>query len=114
MYIDSKTLWEMMQEIGGKGKHNYHGLNVFDVFNALKSIKNPQCIFEKTHKVFPRYSILTSCLSHFNEYVLVVIEVDSLLTKTNIKSNKIITLYPKTIDDNYLKSKNIRVLYKKK
>ena len=39
LYISSEALWEIMQPVGDKGKHNYHGLTPQNIFDALVTMK---------------------------------------------------------------------------
>ena len=94
LYINSHTLWELMQPLGKKGNHNYHDLTPEDIEDALSNIDNPYCIFLTKNS---RYAIITTTLTHVNQPMFVVIEVGSdLLNKKNANIYKIVTMYPKS------------------
>ncbi len=94
LFISGKTLYELMQPLGGQDTHNYHGLNPLDILDALNNIIFPYCIFKTKHG---RISIILSCLSHFGEPLMMIIEVGSgLMDDENANINKIVTMYPKS------------------
>ena len=110
LYISSFTLWEIMQAVGSKGKHNYHGLTEDDILMALSSFKNPKYFFITKNY---RYAIITTENSHFNIPLFVVIEIGAG-TKENAKANiyKIVTIYPKDNYESVVKSLNKKdILY---
>ena len=93
LYINSETLWELMQDVGDGGKHNYHGLTAEDIVDALNSIADPYALFETK---FSRYAIITITISHFREPLMAIIEVGAgLYLDINVNINKIVTMYPK-------------------
>ena len=93
LYINSHTLWEIMQEVGDKGKHNYHGLTVEDIYDALLSIRNPDFVYMAKSS---RYAVVSSKLSHFNIPLVLIIEIGAgTTTDINANINKIVTIYPK-------------------
>ena len=94
LFISSETLWELMQDEGGSGSHNYHGLTAEDIVTALNSITDPFAIIDnKTN----RYAIITTTLSHFDEPLMIVIEIGSgLVINKNANINKIVTMYPRS------------------
>lgn len=69
LFINSETLWEIMQEEGGGGKHHPHGLTAEDIINALNSFTDPYAVIDNTVN---RYAIITATLSHFNEPLIIV------------------------------------------
>ena len=113
LYINSVTLWELMQPTGSTGIHNYHGLSPEDIYNALNSIEEPYCVFRVKNE---RYAIIPTYISSFKEPLMVVIEKGSeLINKKNANINKIVTIYPKSKIDSYLdKLNNKDILYIKK
>ena len=113
LYINSVTLWELMQETGNAGTHNYHGLTPSDIFCVLNSIDEPYCIFEVKNE---RYAIVPTYISSFYEPLMVVIEKEAeLINRKNANVNKIVTIYPKSKIDKYLsKIDNKAILYIKK
>lgn len=113
LFINSKTLWEIMQPVGGKGNHNYHGLTEVDVYLALESIQNPYAVITSIND---RYSIISVEVSHFNKQLVVIIEKNaSLILNTKANVNKVVTIYPKDHIESYLKGKKqVNILYIKK
>ena len=95
LYINTISLWELMQPIGDKGGHNYHDLSPEDIVDALSSITEPYCIL-KTE--ISQYAILSTTISHFGEPLMIIIEVGSGLDKNiNANINKLVTMFPKVI-----------------
>lgn len=113
LYINSFTLWEIMQKIGKRGKHNYHGLTPNDVFMALCSIKDPKCVFIAKGE---RYAIITTELSHFSIPLMIVVEIGSTIDGIiDENMNKIVTIYPKDNVESILRKMNQKqILYRKK
>ena len=111
LYINSHSLWELMQPTGGKGRHNYHELTAEDVFMALISIKDPYAILESEDN---KYRIISIEESHFNELLLTIVQVEAnLIQDSSARINKIVTIYPKDKVENYLKNNEKDLLYKK-
>ena len=112
LYINSKSLWELMQPIGNTGSHNYHELMPEDIFNALNSILEPLAVFKVKNQ---RYAVVPVYNSSFNEPLMVVIEKDAeLMNKQNAKINKIVTIYPKSYLEKYLEGLDEKdILFKK-
>lgn len=113
LYINSVTLWELMQPIGSAGTHNYHNLTPNDIFEAINSISKPACVLKVKRD---RYAIIPVTISSFNEPLMVVIEIGGeLINKQNANINKIVTIYPKSDIDAYLLKVNPKnILFKKK
>ena len=44
LYINSVTLWELMQPLGNVGSHNYHELTPEDIYYALNNLIYPECV----------------------------------------------------------------------
>ena len=93
LYISSEALWEIMQPIGNKGKHNYHGLTPQNIFDALVTMKQST---EIDISYDNRYLIVTLA-TVFDDINLVVIVTPTGNLKNNTKMivNRIITIYPK-------------------
>ena len=93
LYVGSDTLWEIMQPVGEKGKHNYHGLTPLDILNALVSMKQSTEIEVSYDN---RYLIVTLA-TVFDDVNLVVIVTPKGYLKNDSKTivNRIITIYPK-------------------
>ena len=102
-----------MQPMGKSGSHNYHQLTPDDIYNALKSIKNPEYVIKAK---LDRYAIIPVYVSSFNLPLMVVIEKGAeLINKKNANINKIVTIYPKSDIENYIRKLNEDdVLYIKK
>ena len=113
LYISFQTLHDLMQPVGGKKQHNYHGLTPEDVYIALTSIKDPQCVFVVKEE---RYALLSIELSHFDLPLMMVIETDSNLIENKTASiSKVVTIYPRGDIDKYLEKIDQRLLlYMKK
>ena len=112
LYINSVTLWELMQPIGNSGSHNYHELSPEDICSALNSITTPKYIFRVINK---RYAIVPVLISSYDEPLMIVIEKDAgLINNQNAKINKIVTMYPRNDLDKYLEGvEDKEILYKK-
>lgn len=93
-YINAKTLFELMQDIGNRGSHNYHGLKPSDIIEALVNLEDPMFIYkDRGH----RYVVAPTFISSFSEPLVVIIETGaSLIGNKTANVNKIITIYPKT------------------
>lgn len=104
LYINSNTLCEIMHEGVGHGTHNYHGLTANDIICSLQNISNPSLVFKSK---FNRLAILTITLSHFDEPILIVIELGAPLRgKINANIYKIVTMYPKSNIDAFIDKTN--------
>ena len=100
LFINSVTLWELMQPIGSSGSHNYHELQPTDIFNAISTIDDPYCVLKVKNN---RYAVISIRVDNINYPLMIIIEIGSGLTinpKANV--NKIVTIYPKDDIDNYL------------
>ena len=94
LYINSKTLWELMQPLGNAGSHNYHELTPEDIYYALNDIAHPECVIKTKNE---RYAIIPTYISSFSEPLMIIIELSSgLIVNKNANINKIITIYPKS------------------
>lgn len=113
LYINSNTLWELMQPIGSSGSHNYHELQPENIVDAIRSLTNPYCIFNVKNE---RFAFITLNILDCKMSLMVVIEIGSgLTTNPNANINKIVTIYPKDDIDNYLsKLERKHILFIKK
>ena len=113
LYINSKTLYDIMQPAGKSKSHNFHGLTPEDVFMSLASIKDPKYVFVTK---FERYAIVSIELSHFDYPLMMVVEKGAgLQNDTEARVNKIITIYQKDQLDEYIEKVDERLLiYRKK
>ena len=107
LYVNSITLWEIMQPLGKRGGHNYHGLNHEDIIDALNGIIDPYCIFRAKLK---RYAIIPIVNS-----LMVVIEIGAKLRGfVGANINKLVTVYQKKDIEKILnKMSNKDILYRK-
>ena len=105
LYINSATLWELMQPIGASGSHNYHGLTPEDILNSLNTLETPNYILKVKQN---RYAIVPVSISSYNEPLMVIIEIGaSLINKSKANINKVVTIYPKSdLEEMILKSKD--------
>ena len=100
LFVESQTLYELMQPIGGRGKHHYHGLTPEDVLESLRNVDNPYCVLENENN---RVAIISSIISHFGEPLMIIIELnDGLKDDTSAKINKMVTMFPKSNVDEYI------------
>ena len=101
LYLTSKLLWEAMQPVGDSGTHNFHGLEVEEIYNALISISKSTKIY-KTHD--ERYLIVTSVVTKCGDPIIAVVKTGSSLADIrNANINKLVTIYPKRNLEQYLK-----------
>ena len=95
LFVNSQTLWSLMNEDEEKSEnetHTHHPLTPIDILDALNNMQNPYCVF-KTR--FGRISIVVSCLSHYREPLMAIIEIGaSLIEDMDANINKLITMYP--------------------
>ncbi len=100
LYIRSSTLWELMQKEGNKGKHNFHGLTPNQIYDVLKGLLTPFCVYYSENK---RIVITTFVKNTRNEKIQLVLELHSPLENNrNANINKIVSIYPKKNLDNKL------------
>ena len=93
LFVNSQTLWSLMQEKGRDTSHNHHGLTPVDILDALSNIQNPYCVFITKYE---RISVIVSCLSHYGEPLMAIIEIgSSLIDDMNANVNKLVTMHPK-------------------
>ena len=92
LFISAESLWEIMQPIGGKGRHHYHGLSPENVFETLSTIRFSKDV---TVSYDDRYLILTlaTIFDEINIAVVVTPKGHSINIK-NKEINRIITIYP--------------------
>lgn len=94
LFINSTSLWELMQPQGNRGSHNYHNLSPEEVLDALNNIVSPYCIFKTKQD---RLSIVLSCVCHKGNPLMAVVEVGvGLIDNEDAKINKLVSLYPKS------------------
>lgn len=92
LYINSESLWEIMQPVGGKGRHHYHGLSPENVFETLATIRFSKNV---TVSYDDRYLILTLATIFDEINIAVVVTPKGYSMDSKIKNiNRIITIYP--------------------
>ena len=113
LYINSVTIWELMQPLGKSGSHNYHGLLAEDIYFAINTMETPYCVFKIK---YDRYAVVPVYISSYKNPIMIVVEIGAgLVTNKNANINKIVTMYPKSDIDNLLNNLNEKdILYKKK
>ena len=92
VYISYQTLWEIMQPVGGKNKHNHHGLtpqNVFDALNTMHLSTDISISYDN------RYIVVTLATVFDGIKIAVIVSPSSAL-ENDLEANvtKIITIYP--------------------
>ena len=86
---------------GDSGTHNYHGLEVEKIYNALISICKATKVY-KTHD--DRYLIVTNVVAKCGNPIIAVVKVGSSLADIrDANINKLVTIYPKRNLELYLK-----------
>ena len=92
LFINSKTLWEIMHPIGGKGKHHYHGLTPSNILEALKTMRHSKDV---SLSYDGRY-IIISLAKDVNDKFLAIIVDPNGTTKDNgtKRVSRIVTIYP--------------------
>ena len=113
LFINSQTLWSLMNEDEEKvdsESHTHHPLTPIDILDALNNMQNPYCVFKTK---YDRISIVVSCLSHYGEPLMAIIEIGAdLINEKGSNINKLITMYPKdSIDRAIEKIPAKRLLY---
>lgn len=89
-FVESQTLWELMQPLGNKKTHNSHNLSPTEIFEALFNVKKP---LEVVESYFGRYVILTIAIEQNGHKLGVVVEPETYHTVLNKTVNKIITIH---------------------
>ena len=89
VYISYQTLWEVMQPIGKKNKHHFHGLTPLNVFEALGTM---HCSEDVTLSYDNRYVVVT--LATVLEDVFLAVVITAGGAKDNKNVTRIITIYP--------------------
>ena len=92
VYVNSQSLWEIMQPVGGEGGHHYHGLTPEQVYNALIRLrysKNVRVSYDN------RFVVITDV--DYNDEVLLVVVVSPNITVVKEELDNVIiviTIYP--------------------
>ena len=111
LYVDSETLYELMQPKGEKGIHNYHDLSPKMLLDALNSIVEPYCVFVEDDN---RYAIVTTKIIDERDPMMAIVAVGSRTNEDiNANVNKLVTMFPKKNIDSYIKNiDEEKILYK--
>ena len=92
LYVNGETLFDIMQPVGGKGKHNHHGLNKEIILAVLNNAYQPIGIYTANK----RYIIATIVVNNTNEHLVLVVERKApLRNDRDANINKLITIYPR-------------------
>lgn len=107
LFVNSETLWSIMQPIGDKDSHNHHGLTPKELIETFNNLTDPYCVFVAE---LGRLGVISTIISESGHPLMVVIEIGAgLIGRIDANINKMLTMYPKDELDKYLKSK--KVLY---
>ena len=90
-YVNLQTLWEIMQDIGTKGQHHFHGLTPENVYEALRTLKDSKDVRISYDS---RYVIISLAKFGNNTPIAVIIEPNGYIKKINNTAVKIVTIYP--------------------
>ena len=92
VYINSETLWDIMQPVGGKGSHHYHGLTPEEVYNTLSRLRYSKQIIPSYDD---RFVVITDIQIRDGLYMVAILLTNEDLYKENIDNVTIvITIYP--------------------
>ena len=111
LFVRSSTLWEVMQPVGKKGKHHYHGLEPQEIVNSLEILVNSFLIYETYSN---RYTFIVSCDEKYQN-IAIVIELNAGLSDNrNANINKMVTIFPKdNLDKKIIHISEDKIIYKK-
>ena len=110
LFVNSDTLWSVMQPVGGQENHNFHGLTPKELVEVFNNLSNPYSVFISQ---LGRLGVISTILSESGQPIMVIIEIGAgLIGRQNANINKMVTLYPKDNLKRYLKSRKVvKVLY---
>ena len=92
VYANAGMLWEVMQPLGGRGKHNYHNLSPENVYEALSTMRNSTNV---TLSYDNRYVIVTLATTIGDASIAVIVTpTGSIQQERNKNVAKVITIYP--------------------
>ena len=92
LYINSLSLWEIMQPLGAKGKHHYHGLTPEQVYDALSRLQYSKEVYTSYED---RYIVITDVFVTEEVRLVVIVTPNETLIKENIDNViVIISIYP--------------------
>ena len=110
LFVNSDTLYDIMQPIGGKRRHNYHGLTPIELVEVFYNLVDPYCLYITD---LGRLGIISTITSESGFPLISIIEIGAgLIGNVKANINKMVTLYPKDNLKRYLKSRKVvKVLY---
>ena len=92
VYANAIMFWEIMQPVGGKGKHHYHNLSPENVYEALSTMRYSNNV---TISYDNRYVIVTLATIAGGISIAAIVTPDGHTKQLNKKNViKIITMYP--------------------
>ena len=101
LFINLSTLHDAMQPGGSRGRHHYHGLSVEEVYDVLLNLKNSIGVCPSFGS---RYIILTTVIANCGYKIIAIIDTKApLMNDRNANVNKLITFYPKDVDERKFK-----------
>ncbi|MCQ2795259.1 MAG: hypothetical protein MJ214_03540 [Bacilli bacterium] len=108
LYVTGETLYDVMQPLGGKGHHHFHGITIYEFLDALNFANKPIGIYTTYRS---RYVIATLAVNSTNENIVLVIEKGAgLKNNRDANINKLISIYPKhNLDNAIIKHKGIKL-----
>ena len=92
VYANAIMFWEIMQPVGGKGKHHYHNLSPENVYEALSTMRYSNNV---TISYDNRYVIVTLATIAGGISIAAIVTPDGHTKQLNKKNViRIITMYP--------------------
>ena len=92
VYTSASMLWEVMQPIGGRGKHNYHNLSPENVYEALSTMRYSKDVALSYDN---RYVIVTLATTIGDISIAVIVTpIGTINMARNKCITKVITIYP--------------------
>lgn len=112
LFINSGSLYNLMNPQGKNKSHHYHDLTPEDIFYSFNLVTNPLAVFSVK---LGRIAVVPSYISSVGKPLIIIIEKDAPLMENQLaKINKIVTIYPKGNFEKYLKRIEEKdLLYKK-
>ena len=97
LYVNATTLFEIMQPLGSQGRHHYHDLKPEEIHNVLITLQNSKKVIPS---IDDRYVVLTTVIASCGHPLIAIIDTHSpLMNDRNANINKLVTLYPKDIEE---------------
>ena len=92
LYINSQTLYEIMQDDGEAGTHHHHGLAPEQVYNALSRLKYSKDVIASYDN---RYVVITDVVVSDEVKIVIIVAPNEVLIKEGVDNVVvIITIYP--------------------